>query len=176
MTEVGLISKFVLALANPTISASVLLSGILVFSGLGSMVSERFINSAPRTLPFVLITITALLLVGSLLSDPVLNWIGGFAYVWRLTLCILLVAPAAFLMGFPMPIAMTTLGRLGKHSMFLWAWGINGCASVIGAALVPVLATSFGISSVLQVSAAAYLLAIPCFLALAKGGFQNGEA
>jgi hypothetical protein len=46
MTEVGLISKFVLALANPTISASVLLSGILVFSGLGSMVSERFINKA----------------------------------------------------------------------------------------------------------------------------------
>ena len=176
MTEVGLISKFVLALANPTISASVLLSGILVFSGLGSMVSERFIDTARRILPLVLIAITGLLLAGSLFSDPVLDWIGGLAYGWRLTLCILLVAPAAFLMGFPMPIAMTTLGRLGKHSMFLWAWGINGCASVIGAALVPVLATAFGISSVLQVSAAAYLLAIPCFLVLTKTGIRNPEA
>jgi hypothetical protein len=176
MTEVGLISKFVLALANPTISASVLLSGILVFSGLGSMVSERFINNARRILPIVLIAITGLLLVGSLFSDPVLNWIGGLAYGWRLALCILAVAPAAFLMGFPMPIAMTSLGRLGKHAMFLWAWGINGCASVIGAALVPVLATAFGISSVLQVSAFAYLLAIPCFLVLTKNGIQNDEA
>ena len=98
------------------------------------------------------------------------------AYGWRLALCILLVAPAAFLMGFPMPIAMTTLGRLGKQSMFLWAWGINGCASVIGAALVPVLATSFGISSVLQVSAIAYIVAIPCFFVLTQPGPQNLEA
>ncbi len=176
MTEVGLISKFVLALANPTISASILLSGILVFSGLGSMVSERFIDTARRTLPRVLLVITGLLFIGSLFVDPVLDWIGGLAYGWRLALCILLVAPAAFLMGFPMPIAMTTLGRLGKQSMFLWAWGINGCASVIGAALVPVLATAFGISSVFQASAAAYLLAIPCFLVLTKTGMRSTEA
>ncbi|MEO9167864.1 MAG: hypothetical protein ABI230_05630, partial [Aestuariivirga sp.] len=176
MTEVGLISKFVLALANPTISASVLLSGILVFSGLGSMISERFLENARRILPIVLTIITGLLLVGSLFIDPVLNWIGGLTYSWRLISCILLVAPTAFLMGFPMPIAMTSLGRLGKQSMFLWAWGINGCASVIGAALVPVLATAFGISSVLQASAFAYLVAIPCFLMLTKNGIQNGEA
>ena len=140
------------------------------------MVSERVIDNARRMLPFVLIAISGLLVVGSLLSDPILNWIGGLTYGWRLTLSILLVAPAAFLMGFPMPIAMTSLGRLGKHSMFLWAWGINGCASVIGAALVPVLATVFGISSVLQVSAFAYLLAIPCFLVLTKSGLKTVEA
>jgi hypothetical protein len=71
-------------------------------------------------------------------------------------------------MGFPMPVAMTTLGRLGKEAMFLWAWGINGCFSVIGAALVPVLATSFGLHSVLAVSGAAYLLALPMFYAVLK--------
>ena len=67
-----------------------------------------------------------------------------------------------------MPTAMTTLARLGKQPMFLWAWGINGCASVIGAAAVPVLATAFGLASVLQVSAAAYLLALPCFFAVSR--------
>ena len=175
MTEVGLISKFVLALANPTISAAALLSGILVFSGLGSLVSERFIATARKILPCILSAIAVLLFTGSIFADPVLDWIGGLNYGWRLVLGMLLVAPAAFLMGFPMPIAMTTLGRLGKHSMFLWAWGINGCASVIGAALVPVLATTFGIGSVLQVSAAAYLLAIPCFFVLTKSGMPSPE-
>ena len=34
--------------------------------------------------------------------------------------------------------------------MFVWAWGINGCFSVIGAALVPIVATSFGLSAVLD--------------------------
>ncbi|MBI3673398.1 MAG: hypothetical protein HY245_08265, partial [Rhizobiales bacterium] len=168
MTEVGLIAKFVLALANPTVSASILLSGILVFSGLGSLVSERILPTARASLPKVLIAISLLLLAGSLFGDAVLDWIGGFSYAARLALSVALVAPVAFLMGFPMPTAMTTLARLGKEPMFLWAWGINGSASVIGAAAVPVLATSFGLASVLQVSAAAYLLALPCFFAVSR--------
>ena len=37
MVEVGLISDFILALSNATVSASVLITGMLVFSGLGSL-------------------------------------------------------------------------------------------------------------------------------------------
>ena len=37
MVEVGLIAHFVMALGNPTISASVLITGMLVFSGLGAL-------------------------------------------------------------------------------------------------------------------------------------------
>jgi hypothetical protein len=96
----------------------------------------------------------------------VLDWIGSFPYALRLVLCFLLIAPPTFLMGFPMPTAMTALGRLGKDHMFLWAWGINGCFSVIGAALVPIIATTFGLAAVLQISGAAYLLALPSFFAV----------
>jgi hypothetical protein len=81
-------------------------------------------------------------------------------------LCFGLIFPPAFLMGFPMPTAMTSLGRLGKDHMFIWAWGINGCFSVIGAAMVPLVATSFGLTTVLIVSGVAYLLAIPAFFAV----------
>jgi hypothetical protein len=84
----------------------------------------------------------------------------------RLLLTFLLIAPPSFLMGFPMPTAMTTLGRLGKDHMFLWAWGINGCFSVIGAALVPIVATALGLAAVLEISGAAYLLALPSFFAV----------
>src|SRR6202165_2674513 len=80
--------------------------------------------------------------------------------------CLICIAPPAFLMGFPMPTAMTSLARLGKDHMFLWAWGINGCFSVIGAALVPILATSYGLSTVLIVSGCAYLLAMLAFFAV----------
>ena len=49
MVEVGMIAHFILALSNPTVSASVLITGMLVFSGLGSFVSERYPRSrAPR--------------------------------------------------------------------------------------------------------------------------------
>ena len=170
MTEVSLISKLVLALSNATISASILLAGILVFSGLGSMVSERLLPRVRRAAPLLLLTIVVLLVVYSLWADPVLDAIAGVPYGLRLVLCLLVVAPPAFCMGFPMPLAMTTLGRLGRDRLFIWAWGINGCASVIGASAVPIVSTAFCSSAVLQLSALAYLIAVPAFFALMGRG------
>ena len=65
-----------------------------------------------------------------------------------------------------MPTAMTSLARLGKDHMFLWAWGINGCFSVIGAAAVPIIATSFGFNAVLVIAGVAYVFAMPAFFAV----------
>jgi spermidine synthase len=166
MVEVGLIANFILALSNATVSASVLITGMLVFSGLGSFFSERYLDRARTVMPKVFLAIGALLIGYGFFLDRVLDWIGTFPYVVRLIFCFALIFPPAFLMGFPMPVAMTSLGRLGKDHMFLWAWGINGCFSVIGAALVPLVATSFGLTAVLLISGFAYLLAIPAFFAV----------
>jgi hypothetical protein len=175
MVEVGLISEFILALSNATVSASILITGMLVFSGLGSFVSERFLDRARDVMPKVFVAIGAILIIYGLALDRVLDFIGTVPYLARLLLCFVLVFPPAFLMGFPMPTAMTSLGRLGKQHMFLWAWGINGCFSVIGAALVPILATSFGLTAVLWVAAMAYLIAIPAFFAVLLP-FKPGHA
>ena len=166
MVEVGLISKFIQALSNATVSASVLITGMLVCSGFGSLVSERYFERARSIMPRIFLAIGALLIGYGLALDSVLDWIGTFPYALRLLFCFVLVFPPAFLMGFPMPIAMTSLSRLGKDHMFLWAWGINGCFSVVGAALVPVIATSFGLAAVLIFSGCAYLLAIVGFFAV----------
>jgi hypothetical protein len=166
MVEVGLIAKFIEALGNATVSAAVLITGMLVFSGLGSFASERFLDRSRRVMPVVFVAIGLLLIGYGTMIDPILDWIGTLNYGARLLLSILLLAPPTFLMGFPMPTAMTTLGRLGKDHMFLWAWGINGCFSVIGAALVPIVATTFGLSTVLAISGGAYLLALPAFFSV----------
>ncbi|HET7716888.1 MAG TPA: hypothetical protein VFK86_14790, partial [Bauldia sp.] len=166
MVEVGLIGRFTLALANPTVSATVLIAGMLVFSGLGSLASTRIIDRAKVLMPLVFFLIALLLFAYGHLLDPVLDRIGALAYGWRLVISFALIAPPAFLMGFPMAVGMTWLARLGKEGLFIWSWGINGCFSVVGAALVPIVATSFGLAAVLDVSAAAYLIAIPALMAV----------
>lgn len=166
--EVGMISHFVLALSNATVSASVLITGMLVFSGLGSFASERFLATARTTMPKIFLAIFVLLVFYAFFIDYALDWIGALPYVLRIVLCLALLAPPAFLMGFPMPTGMTTLGRLGKDHMFLWAWGVNGCFSVIGAALVPIVATSFGLPAVVLLGAFAYLIALPAFFSVLK--------
>jgi hypothetical protein len=168
MVEVGLISRFTLALSNPTISASVLISGMLVFSGLGSLVSERIADRARIILPLIGVGIAALLVTYAFALAPVLVWIDGLSYPLRLLLSVAVVAPPAFLMGFPMATGMGWLARLDKEHMFVWAWGINGCFSVVGAAAMPIIATGFGLSMVLEVSAVAYLVAIPAFFAVIR--------
>ena len=166
IVEVGMISHFILALSNATVSASVLITGMLVFSGIGSFVSERYLDHARSVMPKVFLAIFLILAVYAFTIDYALDWIGTLPYALRILLCLLIILPPAFLMGFPMPTAMTTLGRLGKDHMFLWAWGINGCFSVIGAALVPIVATSFGLPAVVLVGAVAYLVALPAFFSV----------
>jgi hypothetical protein len=144
----------------------VLITGMLVFSGLGSFVSERFFYRARTVMPKIFLAIFAILTLYAFTIDYALDWIGTLPYVLRILLCLALLMPPAFLMGIPMPTAMTTLGRLGKDHMFLWAWGINGCFSVIGAALVPIVATSFGLPAVVLVGAIAYLVALPAFFSV----------
>lgn len=166
IVEVGMISHFILALSNATVSASVLITGMLVFSGIGSFFSERYLDRARSFMPKVFLAIFAILATYAFTIDYALDWIGTLPYALRIMLCLLIVFPPAFLMGFPMPTAMTLLGRLGKDHMFLWAWGINGCFSVIGAALVPIVATSFGLPAVVLVGAFAYLIALPAFFSV----------
>jgi hypothetical protein len=170
MVEVGLIAHFVMALGNPTVSASVLITGMLVFSGLGALVSERALPRMRTIMPILFLAIGGLLIAYAFFINNALDAIGAFPYGVRLMLSFAIIAPPAFLMGFPMPTAMTTLGRLGKEHMFIWAWGVNGCFSVIGAAAAPVIATNFGLGAVIEIAGCAYLLALPAFFGVISSG------
>ena len=175
MVEVGLIAHFVMALGNATISASVLITGMLVFSGLGALTSERALPHMRTIMPVLFLAVGAMLIFYGLFLGQALDAIGAIPYPARLVICFLFIAPPAFLMGFPMPIAMTTLGRLGKDHMFVWAWGVNGCFSVIGAAAAPVIATNFGLAAVIEAAGLAYLLAIPAFYGVIASDHGQGS-
>jgi SAM-dependent methyltransferase len=176
VVEVGLIADYTLALNNATVSASILITAMLVFSGLGSLTAERTLDRARSVLPIILLAIGAILIGYGFFLDRALVLIGTLPYGLRLLICFFTVAPPAYLMGFPMPTAMTWLARLGKEHMFLWAWGINGCFSVVGAAAVPLIATAFGLSTVLTIGGVAYLVAIPAFFAVLLPATRRGGA
>ena len=169
MVEVGLIAHFVMALGNPTVSATILITGMLVFSGIGALLSERVLPIMRTFMPILFLVIGGMLIGYAFFLNDALDAIGTLPYVARLALCFAFIAPPAFLMGFPMPTAMTTLGRLGKEHLFIWAWGVNGCFSVIGAAAAPVIATNFGLGAVIEIAGVAYLLALPAFFGVLSG-------
>ena len=173
VVEIGLISKFMIALSNPTISASVLITGMLVFSGIGSYVSGRFLDICRSFMPKIFVAIALLIALYALALDPVLEMIGAWPYALRILACLALLIPPAFLMGFPFATGMAMLSRLGKEHFFLWAWGINGSFSVVGAVLVPIVGVVFGLSTVLLIAAACYLMCLPAFFALLRPRIES---
>ena len=101
--EVGLIGKFVLALANPTVSASVLITGMLVFSGLGSLTSGRYLERCRKVMPRVFIAIATILVIYSFILGPILDVIGLWPYGWRIVACLAAVAAACLPDGISLP-------------------------------------------------------------------------
>jgi hypothetical protein len=76
----------------------------------------------------------------------------------KIPISLALIAPLAFFMGMPFPLALARLKASAPH-LVPWAWGINGCASVLSAILATLLAMTFGTRIVVFIAAALYLIA-----------------
>jgi hypothetical protein len=88
----------------------------------------------------------------------------------RSALAVALVAPLAAAMGLPFPLALARV-RAAAPALVPWAWGVNGCASAVAAALAGLLAMSFGARGLLLLlGALAYALA-----AWVQRGIPHGD-
>ena len=68
------------------------------------------------------------------------------------------IAPLAFAMGMPFPLGLARLAR-GAPAFVPWAWGLNGCASVIAAIAALLLAMAVGLRATLLCALALYAFA-----------------
>lgn len=82
--------------------------------------------------------------------------------VIKMAVTIALISPLAFAMGIPFPVGLAYLGK-ESPSLIPWAWGINGCASVISAILATLIAIDFGFVVVTLLALVFYLLAFIVF-------------
>ena len=58
----------------------------------------------------------------------------------------------------PFPLVIARVAR-ESEDLLPWAWGINGCASVVASILATLLAIHFGFTVVVSLAVASYLLA-----------------
>ena len=154
--EIAFIQKFILFLHHPLYAVSVVLCAFLVFAGLGSLMSMRWLKHV--SLFRVTIGIALLSLLYVLLLPELFNWLVHIPIEFKIPISLVLIAPLAFLMGMPFPIG---LGLVSTRlpAWIPWAWGINGCASVVSAVLATVLAIHLGFVFVVVMALFAYLLA-----------------
>ncbi len=149
--EMGFIQKMTLLIGHPVFGVAVSIVGFLVFSGLGSLASGRWLRKADDSAYRLIVMAVAAIIVIGVIDILILTFsferLVGFSRMWRIVLGVVIIAPLAFFMGIPFP---SGLRRLGTHNQPLvpWAWGINGFASVTAAVLGTCLAISFGFATV----------------------------
>jgi spermidine synthase len=159
LVEIVLIQKFILFLGDPMYSVSVVVAGMLVWSGVGSLVSGRLKDRASVVLPRIMLLLLLILAVSLLFLSDLLRALLPLDIPIRFLLALLLLAPPAFLMGFPFPLGLRLIAK-GSQGLIPWAWGVNGYCSVVSATLAVVLAMELGFQAVMLVSVGAYGVAL----------------
>jgi hypothetical protein len=74
----------------------------------------------------------------------------------KVVISVLLIAPLAFAMGMPFPLGLSRVSARVPQ-LVPWAWGVNGCASVLSAVLAMMLAIHFGFTVVVAIAVALYV-------------------
>ena len=173
MMEIAFISRFTVILSHPLHALVVVLAAFLVFAGVGSWLAGRreSAGEGPGSLarPAAGIVVLAAACLAALphLTSALL----GAAPHVKIAATVALVAPIATLMGMPFPRALARLRRLDPD-LVPWAWGVNGCASVIGAVLATGLAVHLGQTFVITCAALLYAAAA---LALTRMGRERED-
>ena len=154
--EIVFVQYFNLYLGNIIYSTSMVISLMLISSGLGSYFSDRItINRNNITPVFVTILILLILLYFFLLT--IIKSTVTYSLFIKILISILIIFPPSFLMGIPFPHGIKYLG-VANEDLIPWGWGINGVFSVIGVVLATIISVEIGQSWLILLTAFAYSL------------------
>ena len=160
--EITLIQKLILFLGYPTYALTVVLASILIFTGIGALVSGRYTERRDRVVPVLLGAIIVLTIFYLFALGPLTDGLLGTPLAVRIIFTFLVLAPLGICLGAFMPMGIAAVARLTDHSSeyVAWGWAVNGFASVIGSVLTTILAMTFGFKVVLVIGLFTYLVAL----------------
>ena len=154
--EMVFIQHMILYLGHPVYAAAAVITALLLFSGFGSYLSG-YLNGKRKLLQLIIAMIIVFLVLYAVILMPLLQLTMQAGQVVKFLVVLLLIGPLAFCMGIPFPAGLSRLART-QASEIPWAWGLNGCVSVISTALATLIAVEAGFSMVLWLAAFAYCL------------------
>jgi SAM-dependent methyltransferase len=168
MAEMFLIQKFVFFLADPVYANALVITILLISSGIGSLLSTR-LRFTRRLVVLGSVCGIILFLVFSLFGlSPVLRSALGLPLPAKAMIAAILIAPFGLCLGVPFPTGLSTLSE-NRRAIMPWAWGVNGALSVTGSVLTRLISTSVGFVVVLGAVGALYAIAALSYQANERG-------
>jgi hypothetical protein len=156
--EIVLLQKLTVFLGGPTYSMGVTLSSLLFFTGVGAGLS-RFLDAGRRVLLLgALGVLLAVMVVELWFLRAGVPALLGLSHLVRCLVAVVAIAPVGILLGFPFPIGLRMVG-MADSRLVPWAYGINGCASVLGGMVCVLVSMQTGLSAAWLVGWVFYVVA-----------------
>lgn len=158
MVEIPLIQRFVLYLGHPTYAMSLVLCSLLVFSGMGAWLFQKFLPAKKWVIWVAVAGLLVLTLLGVWPLPAMLQGSLSYGLLVRAALTAGFAGAMGIFMGilFPAGISMLEEKRPG---LIPWAWAVNTSASVAGSIIAVMIAMNFGFKNVSLAAGLCYLLA-----------------
>jgi hypothetical protein len=159
LVEMAMMQQLSIFLGHPIYSMVVVLGGLILSAGVGSLASDRWQlkvswqSRAPAlaaALSVVAYSFAVLPVMHALMAD--LLW-------QRVLICLALVSPCGFLLGFCFPVGMRWLNSLSQGSNLPWMWALNGAAGTLGSFIAIMISMDVSIGFCVLTGAGCYLLA-----------------
>lgn len=167
LVEVSQMQRLIIFLGHPTYALSVVLSGLLVFSGIGSYCTRRLRRLSRDGVVCMLLLLLSLLAFG-LFSVPTIGVFAGATTKTRITVAITMLLPAGFFMGMAFPLGLKL--ATGELDALMPAfWGMNGAASICASILAMLIAMNSGISAAFWSGSCCYVVAFCAYLWAVRG-------
>jgi hypothetical protein len=158
LAEMGMMQQLSIFLGQPIYSLAVVLAGLILAAGLGSLASDRLSISSALTSRVPALLSALMLVVYSLVVLPAIHGAVGGVLWQRIAVSLGLVAPCGFIMGFCFPVGLRWASRLGQEGNLPWMWALNGAASVLASFIAMAISTETSIRACVLTGAACYAL------------------
>jgi hypothetical protein len=154
LMQIGLLQRFAVYIGHPTYTLAIVLFSMLLFTGAGSLISERLRLPAGRVYRGVPAAVAAALVVTAVMLPRVLSETVASGLATRTFWVLVFAAPIATLAGMCFPVGVRLVS---SHAGIVpWAWGVNGAFSVLASIAGVAVSLWLGIDTNFWIAAAIY--------------------
>jgi len=158
LLEIAYMQRLAVVLHHPLVAATLTLAGFLLGAGIGSICAYKAVAKGMAVRRLLQGSLATVCLVG-LLELAALPWLmarlGSMPLGFAAASALGLIMPLGVAMGMPFPLGLALLNRHWPE-MIPWAWGINGCSTVVNAVAAPLIAISMGYTGVITLAILLY--------------------
>ena len=159
IVEIALVQQLSIFLGEPIYSLAVVLGGLILATGAGSLLSGAIPASSAGFSRLPAVAACVAIAAMSTVLVPFIHRYAALVLWQRAALSLALVTPCGLLMGGCFPVGLERMRRLGQEQNLAWMWALNGCASVLASFLAVVVAMESSLTTAALLGAGCYALA-----------------